>query len=295
MTDTLIPLAATDLSPPSRRAAQRAALLARQFGSRLELVYVLEKHALTELRRLFGPGSEAMEERLRAQAQAALAQMATDLATPEPLSVGCHLVEGPVLAAIVAQAEALGTNLLLVGARGAGFMRHWLLGATAERLLRKARHPILVVKQTPDHPYRKVLVAVDFSAWSMSAIRLAQDTSPQAQLLLLHACELPFEGKMWFSGVDEETIRHHRETIQREALARLHEIATDARLTPTQWRPLVPHGNPSNCILEQEEEHGIDLVVLGKHGTGMTEELLLGSVTKHVLAHAQADVLVVTR
>jgi nucleotide-binding universal stress UspA family protein len=55
------------------------------------------------------------------------------------------------------------------------------------------------------------------------------------------------------------------------------------------------HGDPAQCILEQEEEQGADLIVMGKHGTGVTEELLLGSVTKHVLSQARADVLVTTR
>jgi len=35
-----------------------------------------------------------------------------------------------------------------------------------------------------------------------------------------------------------------------------------------------------------------DLIVLGKHGESMVEELLLGSVTKQVLAESQGDVLV---
>jgi len=47
--------------------------------------------------------------------------------------------------------------------------------------------------------------------------------------------------------------------------------------------------------MEQEEEQGADLIVIGKHVTGMTEELLLGSFTKHVLVRARADVLVVVR
>ena len=42
-----------------------------------------------------------------------------------------------------------------------------------------------------------------------------------------------------------------------------------------------------------EQEYDADLIVVGKHGTHITEELLLGSVTKHVLAEAQGDVLVV--
>jgi len=37
-----------------------------------------------------------------------------------------------------------------------------------------------------------------------------------------------------------------------------------------------------------------DLVVLGKHGRSAAEDLLLGSVTKHVLAEGRSDVLVAT-
>jgi nucleotide-binding universal stress UspA family protein len=43
----------------------------------------------------------------------------------------------------------------------------------------------------------------------------------------------------------------------------------------------------------QEQELACDLIVMGKHGQGMLEELLLGSVTKHVLAESVGDVVVV--
>jgi nucleotide-binding universal stress UspA family protein len=287
-------LAATDLSAPARHAAQRAAMLARQTGGALELVHVLEKDALTELRRLFSQDRE-VEQRMHQQAQEALAELADALATPEHLPVGCHLIEGSVLSSIAEQADALGCNLVVVGAHGAGFMRHWLLGATAERLLRKTMQPILVVREAPRAAYQTVLVAVDFSAWSLRAISLAQAISPQSQLLLLHACELPFEGKMRFAGVAEDTIRQYRDTLLREARARLDELTFDAGLAPGQWQPLVQLANPPDYILEQEEERGADLIVMGKHGAGMTEELLLGSVTKHVLSRARSDVLVVVR
>jgi nucleotide-binding universal stress UspA family protein len=297
MNMVLLPLAATDLSAPSRHAAQRAAMLARQSAGKLALLHVLEKNALIELRRLFAPNAEALEQSMHKQARQALAELAVELGRVQPdaqaLRMDCHLVEGTVLTSIAEQAEALGCNLVVVGAHGAGFMRHWLLGATAERLLRKTLQPVLVVKQAPQLGYRKVLVPVDFSHWSLRAIALARSIAPQAPLVLLHACEIPFEGKMRFAGIEEETIQQHRQTIQREALARLDELALDAGLTAAQWQALVAFANPPDYVLEQEEEQGADLIVLGKHGTGMTEELLLGSVTKHVLGQARADVLVV--
>ena len=42
-----------------------------------------------------------------------------------------------------------------------------------------------------------------------------------------------------------------------------------------------------------EQEVDADLIVVGKHGAHIAEELLLGSVTKHVLAESQCDVMVI--
>lgn len=288
-------LAATDLSAPSRHAALRAAMLARETGARLELLHVLESSALSELQQLFGEDGAALQERLRAQAREALAQLAADIGEPQGVSAGQHLIEGAVLESIVTQANLMDASLLILGAHGAGFMRHWLLGANAERLLRKTLRPVLAVKQRPHETYRSVLVPVDFSPWTQAAIRLAQTVAPQAKLVLMHAYELPFEGQMRFAGVEEETIQHHRTTTHQQASARLRQTAIDAHIPVENCRSVVVHGDAAPRILEHEEEVGADLIVLGKHGAGRVEELLLGSVTKHVLAQARCDVLVAYR
>lgn len=288
-------LAATDLSAPSRHAAMRAALLAKQTGARLELVHVLEKNSLDELRRLFGGDGAALQEKIRAQAGESLSQLASDVGTPAGISVACSVQEGSVLDSSIDRADSLDASLLIVGVRGAGFVRHWLLGATAERLLRKTLRPVLVVKQPPHEAYRSVLVSIDFSPWSLGAIRMAMAVAPQATLVLLHSVEMPFEGKMRVAGVDDDVIRQHRDAARRDSLARLHQTADDAGIGSGRWLPVVLHGDAAARILEQEEEMGADLIVLGKHGSGMAEELLLGSVTKHVLSQARCDVLVAQR
>ena len=285
-------LAATDLSAPSRHAAQRAALLAKQAGARLELVHLLETSALDELRRLFGADGDALQARIRADADDSLSQLATDVGQGAGIDVSSKVLEGTVLDATIAHAQSLAADLLVLGARGAGFMRHWLLGATAERLLRKTQRPMLVVKQAPHETYRSVLIAVDFSPWSAGAIRLALAVAPRARLALLHASEMPFEGKMRFAGVDDAVILRHRETARCDALGRLQHIAAEAGLTADCWRPLALHGDAATRVLEQEEELGADLVVVCKQGGDSAEALLLGSVTKHVLARSRCDVLV---
>ena len=285
-------LVATDFSAPSRHAAQRAALLAHDSGARLELLHVLETKALDELRRILGADGEALQERIRSQAHEALAQLAANIGSPVAGEVGQHLVEGTELESITAQVDIMDASLLIVGAQGASFMRHWLLGATAERLLCKTLHPVLVVKQRPHGAYRSVLVPVDFSPWSQNTIRLAQAVAPQAELILMHAFAVPLEGKLRFAGVEEDVIHRYRAEARQEALTRLHKVAADANIGGENWRPVLTHGDAAPRILVQEEEQGADLIVLDKHGTDMVEELLLGSVTKHVLARARCDVLV---
>ncbi len=46
-------------------------------------------------------------------------------------------------------------------------------------------------------------------------------------------------------------------------------------------------------ICESADVHGVDLIVIGSHGSSHTGELLLGSVSQYVLHHASVPVLVV--
>jgi nucleotide-binding universal stress UspA family protein len=206
------------------------------------------------------------------------------------------LVEGGVLESIAAQVDALNASLLIIGARGTGFMRDQLLGTTAERLQRITQCPVLTVKQPPRKTYQSVLVPIDFSPWSLNALRLALAVAPKAELTLLHAYEVPFENKMRNAGEKEEAIRSYREKVRQEADSRLHQTAVEAGIAIEDWRPVVIHGDAVDHIREQGEEQGADLIVLGKHGlgigVGVAEEFLLGSNTRQILIHARCDVLV---
>jgi len=288
-------LASTDISAPSRFTAQRAAMLTEQIGAKLEFVHALDKRELDELQRLLGEDGEVLKERIRSQTRELLAQLANDVGEPLGVSAGCHLVEGEVLESITAQVDVLNASLLIVGAHGTGFVRQQLLGATAERLLRVTQCPVLTVKQSSPKKYQNVLVPIDFTPWSLSAIRLALTVVPQAKLTLLHAYEVPFEDQMRMAGESEESIRRYRDKIRQEVGARLYQTVMDAGITEVNWHPIVLHGNAVQRILEQEEEQDADLVVLGKHGHGMVEELLLGSNTRQILTHAQCDVLIANR
>lgn len=129
--------------------------------------------------------------------------------------------------------------------------------------MRKSVKPLLVVRQPPHEAYRRVLVAVDFSPSSLPALAAARAVAPAAELVVLHAYEVPFEDRLRSSG-----------------------LSPDAAMT------LVLQSDPASLLVEQEQERDFDLFVVGKHGESTLESILLGSVTRHVLQASQGDVLV---
>jgi nucleotide-binding universal stress UspA family protein len=286
-------LAATDLSAPARHAVERAFHLTALAGNELHVLHALELDTLDSLREMLGSDLSAVKAALEDNARKQLKQLIDNPANPQGVAARLRVVVGNPLSAIAAEADALDADLLILGARGESFLRHAMLGSTAARLLRKsARRPVLVVKQPPHEAYRSVLVAVDFSPVSLQAIRMARLLVPDADLVLLHAFELPYEGKLAFAGVEEQVIRQYVTTGSETRRKRLHDLAAAAGLAPMEYSARVIHGDPSQQIIAMEQEYDCDLIVIGKHGSHIAEELLLGSVTKHVLAEAQGDVLV---
>jgi nucleotide-binding universal stress UspA family protein len=244
------------------------------------------------LRRLLGGSETELAQRVETQAHEALQQLAGEIEQQHGVRSQIRLMRGPMVGAITERARQTNAAMLVVGANSAAVLRHWLLGATADRLLRTSTQPMLFVRLMPHEDYRRVLVPVDFSACATAALALARATAPQAQILLQHVCALPFEGKMRFAGVTEAQLLQYRQQARRDAQARLQALADEAGLAPQQWTPVVTQGDPGRDILTQQVERDVDLVVLGKHGAGMTRDLMLGSVTQHVLGQALCDVLV---
>lgn len=200
---------------------------------------------------------------------------------------------GRVHAEIAAYADTVDADLVVVGAHGGGYLRELLLGATAAKVLRKISRPLLIVKREPQGAYRRVLVPVDFSGPSRQAVALAARIAAQADITLVHAFEVPFEGKMHFAGVNEDVIHSYRARAREAANQEMRQLVTGCGVDQARLSHMVEHGYAPTVILEKAEQLRTDLIVMGKHGQSGWEDALLGSVTKHVIYEAGRDVLVV--
>lgn len=130
--------------------------------------------------------------------------------------------------------------------------------------------------------FRKILVAVD--------------TSPQAPVVFEQALELAKKNSaslVVFHGIDKLTYLAEIEvkTEQVEGLLQTYQQKAKNQGISTQfsYRP----GEPGASICDLAQSWGADLIVLGRRGYKGLAEVLLGSVSNHVVHHAPCSVLVV--
>jgi nucleotide-binding universal stress UspA family protein len=261
-------------------------------GAPLDLLHVAEFSRLHELRRLVASVPAELEARMREQAQMVLDALAVTMRERYAVHARTHVASGPQLKAIHDTAAAVDARLLVLGARGASMLRHLVLGSTAARLLDSFDRPMLVVKRAPAAAYRCVLVPVDFSETSLPALQLARAVAPGARIVPMHAYEAPFEGKLRYAGLDETYLDEYRGHAHAEAQAGMAALYDRAGLDADAATAVLVYGSPAERILAQEDEQDCDLIVMGRQGQTPVEDLLLGSVSRRILAEAEADVLV---
>ena len=282
-------LIATDFSEHAAHAARRVAMLAEDVNMNAATVlHILYDSPVKALRQIFD-GSRSAKQRSRLVRQQ-LERIAGELRQSTGLAVESLVVTGSTVPTI--QRFAVLTDLLVIGAQGNHPIRDFLMGSTAQRLLRRISRPILVVRRSPEGPYRRVLVAVDFQRDPSHALDYAEVLAPRATLNVVHAYDVPFEGKMRYAGVSGDVIDAHRAKARTLAARNMAALVL-SRTTPGVKRTFIVHGHAANELLGKEKELQADLVVVSRREKSLTEEILFESVVPRLLAQSQCDVLVV--
>ncbi|CAH1386799.1 universal stress protein [Candidatus Nitrotoga sp. M5] len=284
-------LAATDFSTTAGHAEERAALLAAEHGACLTLMHSLSGLALERLRDRLLHGYASTEAQLIRHYEDALRLLAENLAGRWQIEVTPLLVVGQTHCEISRAAQEICADMVILGAMGEHPARELFLGSTAERVIRETAMPVLVVRNEPDGPYRRVLIPLDLSVHSLAVAEIARRVAPEAHLTLAHAFDLPFEGKLNFAGVSEEDVNRLRQEERQYAQDALYTLA-DGLKGGGHVDIRVKHGTPEAVIPELLRETAADMVVVGKHGKSEIIDFFLGGMTKHLLLDAACDVLV---
>lgn len=135
---------ALDFSDTSRLAMARAAEMARHCGAQLTLLHVHQPPSQPTVE-LLAP-ARALEELATVDLARDLAVWRTEAERIATTAVRMALVEGDPAAEILRYARDHGVDLLVLGTHGRTGLRRLVLGSVAERVVRQAPCPVMVVR-----------------------------------------------------------------------------------------------------------------------------------------------------
>ncbi|MGH8616991.1 MAG: universal stress protein [Burkholderiales bacterium] len=283
-------LAATDFSDDAGHAIARAAMVASEQRAGLGLLHVISEPSLSAVKSLLN-GAGDIEACLVADAHESLQREAAGILEKRGLHASARVAVGAVVDTIHAAGSR--ADLTVVGGHGVNPLRDLVLGSTAERVLGRCTTPVLVVKRAPQVPYRHVLLAVDLSELSAAALDLAMRLAPRAGITILHAYSVPFESKLSRAGVSPDIVDQYRAEAALAAREQIDSLILTSAKDRTGLVSAVAHGNAPYLILKKQEELDADLIVMGCREQSALALYFLGSVSRHVLADASCDVLVI--
>ncbi len=143
----LVPM---DFSELSKAALPWATFLAERFTAEVVLLHVVEKFPIDYLL-----GRELASHTimpLMKQAEADLERAAADLAKSFGVRISAVVRAGKPHVEICEAAKMLGADLIVLTTHGYTGLKHVWLGSTAERVVRQARRPVLIVRPTKHRP-----------------------------------------------------------------------------------------------------------------------------------------------
>jgi nucleotide-binding universal stress UspA family protein len=134
----------------------------------------------------------------------------------------------------------------------------------------------------------RIVVGFDGSEHGRKALERAADIANGATIAVVSAVNVkrlmrdPAGGADPIDPADAEARQH--------ALAEAREYLEGRGITGVYVEGT---GNPADVIVQEAEENGADLIVVGTRGQSTPKRMFMGSVSTNVIHHAPCDVLVV--
>lgn len=238
----------------------------------LVLAHVIEPPPATRSNVIRFPSAETIVNNVHADADKRLRELCEAIAPgrskPE-IRVGVPHEE------LVQLASATSSSLIAVGRQDLGSSGWARIGATAQRILRRSKVPILLVAGAEDRAPNHVLVAIDESDTTDDVIAwgafLSHGFSSKATVVHAAGPEPAPDDDEWIA-------------------AKLQKIPGAARMDKRITRTA---SRPAESIIEEARKLRSELVVIGSRGAGAADQMLFGSVAESVLLTSPCPVLVV--
>ena len=281
----------TDFSELSDQALTYGLELAEEYGATLSAVHVIDLSTAS----MYGEFLLDPQD-IQAQIENYAVEHIGEL-------VGNRNVKWEVLIAMGNPAEETArlalkkrADLAVTATHGRSGLQRLLLGSVTERLMRPLPCPLLVVpgeamQTKPKAGYRRIMVGCDFSPDADLAVSYAFDLATEfdSDIHLVHVIE-PERFKDMLRKEGEPTTES-RQMLRDRLTGKLAELIPQGAYKKCEPKVTLLAGQPHEELTKFAVINDVDLIVLGVHGRGFVESLLVGSTTDRVVRTASCAVL----
>lgn len=288
-------LVPVDFSDKSSEAIAYAAGIAGSYGATMELLHVVEPFVHVE--DLVLPSSVALLNQQHVEnATKRLEKLASKL-VPQGVKHTVKVELGDIDEQILRESAEYNTDLLILNTHGYTGIKELFMGGTAEKLVRYAKCPVLVVRRRSRRRpsaerMKRILVPLDFSDHSKKALQYAKHFAKHfgASIDLVSSVEpmIYYEGMTVSTTMTEDT-----ESIGTEAGVALRRLGEKEIPKGVDWGAFVRMGSAHHEVIETAKDRKTDLLVITTHGHTGLKHFLLGSTAEQIVRHAPCPVLVV--
>ena len=206
-----------------------------------------------------------------------------------PFSPTTRMEEGTPADLIMSVAQEEGIDIILMGARGKGQVREFLLGSVSQRVLTHAHCAVLVVNKPVDTLHHLLVAIQSEEDVGRVARFLKKHPFPHAaKITILTIVPIPRSLLRGGASASEEKVEHALKSAEEFLDRAVSQIQT----APYPITPLVSLGDPAQTILEESKLLEPDAIMLGIHHPSALTRFVLGSVSHTVIHHSAFPILV---
>ncbi|MBO5947311.1 universal stress protein [bacterium] len=201
-------------------------------------------------------------------------------------------VFGNIAEEILKQTKKQEYELIILGSHGKKGIRSWL-GSVSREVINTTHKNVFLSKNNSQN--KKILFTTDGSQNSEYVIQKAIDFLDFANstIYLTYVQKdlnhIPIElktNKTWLDKIQEQQKEETKDIIKTAK-----KVFEKNNLSISQEITLI--GEPAEKILEINEEHNFDLIIMGSHSKNALQRLLLGSTSMRVLERAKNSVMII--
>ena len=288
-------LCPTDFSKFSFRAADYAVALAKHYDGNVHFLHVIPEVLMHPDQYLYVAQPVYPAPELREKARDRLDAFVA-LSHAENVRTEFSVKEGAPAPVILEAAESQNADLICLGTHGREGFERLVLGSVAEKVLRKAKCPVLTVAEAGEKAsvqpafLNKILCALDFATLALRALEhalsLAQEA--QAKLILVNVVERLADEPGWESSF---SVSEYQKRMEDTVLEKLEEAVPAEARDWCEIETVATSGKPYREILKLANEREADLIVMGVRGRNPLDRMLFGSTVQHVVRRASCPVL----